>query len=117
MSKVEKLIQLVKESKKIVVYSVEHERDEYGELAGYTTDWCRQYLINYERTECTCLECYNEADYGEDSLWTESQKTTMTIDDTIDDIIGGWINGYGFDARTTNIIFTKLDGTVETVDN
>lgn len=111
MSKIEKLIQLVKESKKIVVYST-----EYG-FTGDETDWRRQYLINYERTECTCLECYDLEYPDELPLWTESRKMTMTIDDAIDDIIGGWIDGYGFDARTTKIVFTKLDGTVETVNN
>lgn len=115
MSKIEKLIQLVKESKKIVAYSTEYEHDEYGELTGDETEWRNQYLINYERTECTRTKCYNMSDPDETPVWTESQKTTMTIDEAIDDVIGGWIDGYGFDAETTRIVFTKLDGTVESV--
>lgn len=115
MSKVEKVIQLIKESKKIVAYSTECEHDEYG-LTGDETDWRRQYVINYERTECIRTECYNEADYGEDPLWTGTQKTTMTIDEAIDDIVIGWANGYGFDEQTTRIAFIKLDGTVESIE-
>lgn len=117
MSKIEKLIQLVKESKKIVAYSTEYEHDEYGEFTGDETEWRNQYLINYERTECTRTKCYNMSDPDETPVWTESQKTTMTIDEAIDDVIGGWIDGYGFDAETTRIVFTKLDGTIKTVNS
>lgn len=115
MSKIEKLIQSIKESKKIVVYSTEYEHDNYGEFTGNETDWRRQYLVNYERTECVRTECYKESDPDERPLWTGSKEMKMTIDDAIDDIISGWVNGYGFDAKTTGIMFTKLDGTVETV--
>lgn len=117
MSKIEKLIQSIKESKKIVVYSTEYEHDDYGEFTGDSTEWRRQYLVNYERTECVRTECYNESYYpDEDPVWTGSKEMKMTIDDTIDDIISGWIHGYGFDAQTTKIVFTKLDGTVESVN-
>lgn len=115
MSKIEKLIQSIKESKKIVAYSTECEHDEYG-FTGDETDWRRQYLINYERTECVRTECYKESYYpDEDPVWTGSKEMKMTIDEAIDDIVIGWVNGYGFDARTTRIAFIKLDGTVENV--
>lgn len=114
MSNIEKLIQLVKESKKIIAYYTEYEHDEYG-LTGEKTDWRKQYLMNYDRTKCRHTEWYNKADSDETPLWTESQKTTMTIDEAIDNIAIGWAHGYGFDAQTTRIAFIKLDGTVESV--